>query len=107
MDAKNDEINGDNDRFISVHDGPRHRVVVVEQVSQQSLLVGRVTERVGRCSQQIGNYTKCLFCSFVRVCVCVRVCVFAVPVVVAAVRRVSVETKWYVLINRDSVGSKW
>ena len=44
MDAEEDEIDDDLDRPADVHDRPRDRIIVVEEVGQQSLLVSGVPE---------------------------------------------------------------
>jgi len=50
VDAQQDEVDGHGDCPVAVHHGAGDRLIVLEQIGQQALLVRRVAERVPSCN---------------------------------------------------------
>lgn len=50
MDSEQDEVDADSDRLVAVHHGSGYRLVVLEEIQQQALLVRRVAKREPRCN---------------------------------------------------------
>ena len=57
VDAKQDEVDGDDDGALYVDDGTSYWVVVDEQVGEQPLLVRRVPEQIPRYNQTSQTHT--------------------------------------------------
>jgi len=48
VDTQQDEVDRHGDRSVAVHHRPRHRLVVLEEIRQQALLVRRIAKQVPR-----------------------------------------------------------